>query len=219
MNNTAEAINTVSSRLENFDFENGMKFTALLSEIRATIKQLETDAIKAANSRLTNKEKLAAEDAHIFFRSQERMSNVKLILQYLVAFVEKVPMKSDLKDDIANPFKQFKSFIDYNVELLTAKDVVSAAIELDKKLGLINDTNIWYYKGRIVQTHKKLKRVLIECREPLTDDYINLFEVARDLSIFWFSFRNQQLDKIRQTDIFIYLLSTYLIKALKSSSL
>lgn len=216
MSNTATAINTISSRLEEFDYSNADLFKELMIEIRANLRQLELDSIAATNARLSSKEKLKAEDAHLFFRSQERMSNVKLILQYLVTFTEKVPMTTDLEDDIANPFEQFRSFVDYSVELLTAKDVVNAAIQLDKKLGLINDTNIWYYKGKIVQTHKKLKNELIHCRKPEPEDYTKLFNITKELCSFWFSFRNQQMSKIRKTDIYIFQLSTYLIKRLQS---
>jgi hypothetical protein len=49
-------------------------------------------------------------ETYKFLRSQERTRNTKLILQYLIKFLSSgLPMVEDLREDLANPFEQFKT--------------------------------------------------------------------------------------------------------------
>lgn len=151
-------------------------------------------------------------DTYKFLRSQERTRHSKLMLQYLITFLSKgLPMAEDLKEDLANPFEQFKSFLIFHIDLLKEKDVTDAILKEHERLGLLNDTNAWYYRGQIDKNHKLLTQSVISANSLTVEGYCQLFHTVQKLCVFWFSVRSEKVERVRKSDIMAYKLCRFLL--------
>jgi hypothetical protein len=154
---------------------------------------------------------ISSGDTYKFLRSQERTRNSKLLLQYLISFLSKgLPLAEDIKDDLANPFEQIKSFSLYNIGLLKEQDVSEAILKEHEKLGLLNDTNSWYYRGQIDKNYKNLIAGIENALEPTVEGYLQVFRTLQQLCIFWFSVRNEDANRVRKSDILLFKLVRFL---------
>jgi len=189
---------------------------AFITEVNEYLNSITSDNIDALFKR--KKDTITAKDTFEFFRSQERITNNKLIIQYLLSFIEKIPLENDISKEEINPFEQFKSFILYNTELLKEKDVRDAILKEYDLKGLLNDNNIWYYRGRIDVAHKEIIKL---CNNALTANfsgYKSLFKSIQMLSQFWFVHRNENTKYIRRSDYYCYKLAAILIDKLNSNT-
>ncbi|MCP5054505.1 MAG: hypothetical protein GY940_45475 [bacterium] len=150
-------------------------------------------------------------DTYKFLRSQERTRYTKLILQYLISFLSKLPLEADIKGDLANPFDQLKTFLINSIGLLKEKDVAEAILKEHKNLGLLNDTNAWYYRGQIDKNYKNLCEAVQIAEKPNIKGYRQLFRAVQRICVFWFSVRNEVADRVRKSDILMYKLARFLL--------
>ncbi len=203
-------ITGIAHKLNAENLEEESALNRLLADIQNYIKTAEDDNVKYLHAQ--NRGLITSNDTARFFRGHERTRNNRVILQYLVTFLSRIPMKEDLEGKIVNPFEQLKSFILYNVNLLKDPDVVSIILAEHERLGLLNETNAWYYRGQINKNYKQILEVAESARTVSREGYCKLFEALQRLCLFWFSVRNEDTKRVRKSDIYIYRLTRLLMK-------
>lgn len=157
-------------------------------------------------------------DTYKFLRSQERTRNTKLILQYLITFLSNLPLEEDIAGKPVNPFVQLKTFILYNVDVIKDADVSNAILKEHEKLGLLNDTNSWYYRGQIDKNHKSIRDLVEQVTAPTLEGYLDLFHALKRLCAFWFSVRNEEPNRVRRSDVMMYKLLRLLLAKYKKKT-
>lgn len=182
----------------------------LIDEVKMYLQIIEQDKISILKDNITDERD--AETVYRFFRSYERIKFNKRILQYLLTFLEELPLGERNDGDLANPFEQMKTFIRFSVELLQEQDVVDSIIRDHQRLGLFNKATAWYYEGQIKRVFQELMDGIEGARKPELEDYRKLFEALNHLSLYWFSVRDLDNKRIRITDVFIYKLTRLLLE-------
>ncbi len=185
-------------------------YDQIIGNANAYIKIMEHENIDFLEAR--QRPDLSAGDTYKLLRSQERTRNSKLMLQYLITFLSDMPLEKDLVDKPVNPFEQMKSFVMYSIRLLKEKDVAAAILKEHEKLGLLNDTNMWYYRGQIDKNYKTLSEGLEQATRPTIECYCILFRSLQQLCVFWFSVRQEDPNRVRNSDVLIYKLTRLLLE-------
>ncbi len=201
--------NSIARQIDDEPFDNRW-YDQLVANATAYLKIMEHENIDFLESR--QGPTISSGDTYKFLRSQERTRNTKLILQYLITFLSDLPMEKDIEGKPVNPFLQFKSFILYNVDLIKDPDVSNAILKEHEKLGLLNDTNSWYYRGQIDKSHKSIRDLVESVNIPNLDGYLNLFHALQRLCAFWFSVRNEEPNRVRRSDVMMYKLLRLLMR-------
>lgn len=181
----------------------------LITDVNLYLKSVEDENVKFLHAR--EKQQITSTDTYRFFRGQERSRNSRLILQYLVTFLTKIPLKEDIEENVVNPFEQLKSFIRFHTDLLKEPDVANAILREHERLGLLTETNTWYYRGQINKNYKQILEVLDNAEKISIEGYCKLFEALQRLCLFWFSVRNENIQRVRKSDIFAYRLTRILM--------
>lgn len=192
---------------ENLDDQSSVR--QLISDVNLYLKAVEEENVKFLHAR--EKQQITSTDTYRFFRGQERSRNSRLILQYLVTFLTKIPLKEDIEENVVNPFEQLKSFIRFHTDLLKEPDVANAILREHERLGLLTETNTWYYRGQINKNYKQILEVLDNAETISIEGYCKLFEALQRLCLFWFSVRNENIQRVRKSDIFAYRLTRILM--------
>ncbi len=151
------------------------------------------------------------------FRSQERTRNTKVILQYLITFISHLPLEKEIEVNYVNPFEHLKSFALNSIDLIKEKDVTAAILREHQLLGLLNEANYWYYRGQIDKSYRDLREEVEKAKRATLDDYSKLFMGLHRLSTFWFSVRNQDIKRVRKSDILMYKLTRVLLEKYKAT--
>ncbi len=199
----------IAKTLSTDDLEKPESLKQLVLAIEEYIQIVEIENVKFLQARKAGE--ISSAETFKFFRSQERSRNTRLILQYLVAFLDKLPLKDDFEEKMINPFLQMKTFTRNNINLLKDADVGEAILKEHEKLGLLQESNAWYYRGQISKNHKQILKVIESARLPIPRHYCALFEALNRLCLFWFSVRNENIKRVRRSDIFIYKLTLILL--------
>jgi hypothetical protein len=121
-------------------------------------------------------------------------------------------LQENIEGKIVNPFEQLKTFTLYNVNLLKDPDVIAIILEEHARLGLLKESNSWYYRGQIEKNYKQILEVVESAGSISREGYCKLFEALQRLSLFWFSVRNEDIKRVRKSDIYIYRLARLLMK-------
>lgn len=185
----------------------------LVTAARAYIGVMENENLKHLEKRAG--EPISSSETLQFLRCQERTRNARLILQYLLTFIGHLPSPEENTANPAHPFEQLKSFSIYSVELLKQKDVVEAILTEHESLGLLTETNNWYYRGQIDKSYKTLRAMLEKATQVTVKGYRQIFLGLQQLSSFWFSVRNQEVQRVRKSDILTYKFTRYLLAKYK----
>ena len=146
-----------------------------------------------------------------FFRNQKRVQNVCLILQYLAAFLSKLPLKEEIEGQQVNPFEQLKSFTRFRADLLKTPDVLSFILMEYMRVGVLDKTNVWYYRGLVSKNNKQIIEIVENAKTAVVEDYCKLFEALQRICLFWFSVKNEDIKQVRKSDIYIYKLTRILL--------
>lgn len=194
----------IANRLNEENLDDLSAVRQLISDVNLYLKTLEEENVKFLHAR--EKQQITSTDTYRFFRSQERSRNIRLILQYLVTFLTKIPLKEDIEENVVNPFEQLKSFTRFHAELLKESDVGNAILREHERLGLLTETNTWYYRGQINKNYKYILEVLDSAKTINIEGYCKLFEALQRLCFFWFSVRNENIQRVRKSDIYVYKL-------------
>ncbi|MCP5107586.1 MAG: hypothetical protein GY950_29630, partial [bacterium] len=199
----------IANKLNAGNFENDAAIKQLTADINAHIKTVESENLKFLHSRESRE--VSSKDTYAFFRCQERSRNTRLLLQYLVTFLSKLPLAKDIEEKVVNPFDQLKTFTRYSADLLKEQDVTIAILREHERLGLLNETNTWYYRGQINKNHKQILEALENIGPISHENYCKIFETLQRLCLFWFSVRSENINRVRKSDIYVYKLSRILL--------
>ncbi len=148
---------------------------------------------------------------HTFFRMREREENACLILQYLLHFLE-IPAARE-----PAAVRQLTEFAACQVELLRQRDVHTAIMREYSQLGLLRHANLWYYEGRIGETHRELSAILAAVRQDGTAALPALCLVLEKLSLFWFDICREDPRRVRASDLYAYKLALLLRRSLEGT--
>lgn len=152
-----------------------------------------------------------------FLRKKEREENTRLILQYLLMFLDKDPDDVTPFQKQITPEKQLHGFVRFQVNLLLERDVRKAILHEYSQLRILKTGNFWYYEGRITDTHKELSGTLADCSGQGPVAIIQLCRILERLSLFWFDLCREDVCRIRTSDLYIYKLALILQKSLTVS--
>jgi len=203
----------IAYKIEKEVIPSGSSLESFIENVNKYISIMEMEAVEfhmknRDESHMTYYETLA------FFRNSERLKNIKHILQYQIKFINGFPDEDRVDTLPENPFIQFKEFVIYMVEQLKTSDVEESIFREYKELGLLKNSTRWYYKGTINRAYEEIIELVVSARKAIPEDYKKLLISLKKHSIFWFSVRRENLDRIRKSDIFIYRLSNILLKKL-----
>jgi len=190
--------------------------TNFISEVQSFLNKLNVANIEALHKRYGGT--ITAKETFEFFRSQERITNTKLIIQYLMSFIKELPLEVDTEKEELNPFIQFKSFLKNSNALFKERDVRNAILKEYEIQGFLNDNNLWYYRGRVDVFHKQISQLLNDAKEVNCANYIKLFNAVKIYAKFWFAQRNEKFIYIRKSDYYSYKLSSILINKINSNN-
>jgi hypothetical protein len=188
----------------------------LLLSVKECIDNLDLDA-ENKFERKQDATSVSYEDTLRIFRTKERMENTRHILQYLLLFLDDLPSPEQVKHLPVNPFLQFKEFVLYQIADLKENDVKMAVIREYRELGFLNASNSWIYEGKIRVFHDRLLEKMGKIDIPDREGYIAFFSILKDISLFWFGIRRENLDRIRKSDLYIYKLVRILLHRLYNS--
>jgi hypothetical protein len=160
---------------------------------------------------------LDTKETRKYVRSRDRTRNTRMILQYLITFISHLPLEQEIEVNYVNPFEHLKSFALTSIDLIKEKDVAAAILREHQLLGLLNEANYWYYRGQIDKSYKELREQVEKATRATLDDYSQLFMGLHRLSTFWFSVRNEDIKRVRKSDILMYKLTRVLLAKYKNS--
>lgn len=200
----------IANKLNAKNLEEETVVKQLMADVKHYFKKVAEESLKYYQDQPPGQ--VNSTDTFKFFRSQERIRNTRLIIQYLMAFLSKVPLKKEIEEKVVNPFEQLKSFALYNIHLLKESDVNNAILKEHESLGLLNETNIWYYRGQINKNYEQVLAVAQSAKTAVIEDYCKIFEALQRLSLFWFSVRSEDITRVRKSDLYIYQLTRILMK-------
>jgi hypothetical protein len=153
---------------------------------------------------------LSPPPSHILFRSKERNEKIRQILQHLIAFLVHIPGTAECENQPLNPIEQFLECVLFEVDLLLAEDVKNAVFNEINERRSTNDGNVWDYLGRIIEKNRELNELLITGTSDAASNFITLCLVLEDLCCFWFDVKQENMRRIRRSDIFIFKLARIL---------
>lgn len=201
---------SIARQLEAEVTDDTASIQALISDVHQYVKTVEQESVQLLHARKNRQ--ITSTDTFKFFRSQERNRNTRLLLQYLVTFLNDLPEEKDIDGKLVNPFDQLKAFTGFWLSLLKEPDVSNAILREHEKLGLLNETNAWYYRGQINKNFQQISEVLARSQKAVTEHYCLLFEAIQRICLFWFSVRNENLKRVRKSDVYLYKLTCILLK-------
>lgn len=181
----------------------------LVSDVKTYIKMLEQYDFKYYG--LHRSRKLNPSETTGFFRHYERMQYHIWILQYMLSFVAKIPLEKDIEMELVDPFKQFKAFIKYCVELLKHKDVNNAIMRELRDHGIMKNENAVQCKLWVYKKSKEITDLAASECNSLIENWKKMFLALRKLSHFWILICKEDTARIRRGDVFMYMLSFVLL--------
>ena len=122
-------------------------------------------------------------------------------------------MEEDIEDDLADPFLQFKSFLLFNIKILSKDDVKHAIFRSLRERGTL-DTSMKYYQWWVKNNSNEMLRLVQSANRPLIKGWRMLFTALQRLCMFWLSVKNQDLKSVRKGDVYMYLIAQILMKRL-----
>jgi hypothetical protein len=142
----------------------------------------------------------------VFFRSEERNEKVGQILHYLLTFLAHIPGNAECADKLLDPIAQFRECVLYEVDLLLEADVAKAVFNQINLMGSIDGDNVWDYQERVSAKNRELKELLITGPGGTGSTLLTMCLVLENLSLFWFDVKQEDLRRIRCSDIYIFKL-------------
>lgn len=209
INNETYSLKSFLNSLETEKLQNETYLREFLTNVNNYLTRLEISETEILELRTTDK--VFTQEINKFFRSKERNQNVKLIIQYLMTFLENLPLKKDIENEPINPFKQFKGFTEFNINVLKEDDVQQAAFRIQRESKKIKNKKIWCDKKTIDKIHSKMLASIKDTESATPSNYLKLFKALNELCIFWFRIRSQNLLKVRASDMYIYKLTSILL--------
>ncbi len=149
---------------------------------------------------LRKKQQMDPDASLKYFRAMERIEIRRKVLQHLLAIaLNKVPNKKG-----ALLFKQLYDLVMDMVKLFEEKDVFEGSkreVLKSEFLTTYIDNFDFFYKFNKEEIENYLKQA------KKNRDFIPIFEALFLTALFWFTIREGNIENIRKSDLFIYLLS------------
>jgi hypothetical protein len=146
----------------------------------------------------------------IFFRNKERNEKIGQILQYLLTFLVHIPGTAESENTPLNPIEQFRELIRYEVDQLLEEDVKKAVFNEINQMGSLNGDNIWDYLERVIEKNRELNELIITGASEVSSIFFTSCLVLEQLCLFWFDVKQQDIRRVRRSDIYIYKLARIL---------
>ncbi len=200
----------IANQLNAENIEDKLAVQKLITDISTFIGTVEQENKRYLQTRKSLQ--VVSDDSVNFFRNQKRIQNICLILQYLAAFLSRLPLKEEIEGQQVNPFEQLKGFTRFRADLLKTPDVLSSILMEYKRVGVLDDTNVWYYRGQVSKNYKQIIEIVGSAKTAVVEDYCKLFEALQRICLFWFSVKNENIKQVRKSDINIYKLTRILLK-------
>jgi hypothetical protein len=153
---------------------------------------------------------LSATTVEQFFRSKERNEKTSQTLQYLLTFLTHIPGPAEIEREPVNPAEQFREFIRFQVDLLLEEDVKKAVFNEINQMGSLNGDNIWDYLERVIEKNRELNELIITGASEVSSIFFTSCLVLEQLCLFWFDVKQQDIRRVRRSDIYIYKLARIL---------
>ena len=154
--------------------------------------------------RKLNQRKWSGVDTLRFFKSTVRSENVEHILQYLLLFLTGNPDAGGRDTEFATPFFQFREFVENEVKLLEEKDVIATILGEYLRAGLLDDRNLADTERKISDKQREISEWARQADAPTPAGLRSLFRALKEMSLFWFDVRQQDIRRVSRSDIYIY---------------
>ncbi|MCJ7525424.1 MAG: hypothetical protein MUP71_09425 [Candidatus Aminicenantes bacterium] len=183
------------------------------------IEQLQAEVEFFLNKKEPSQAEILSQRSNLFvspapfkmlFRSKERNENISQILQQLVAFLIHIPTTSEGENQALGPLDKFMECVLFEVDLLQADDIGNAVFNSVNQMGSLNGDNVWDYMGRIIEKNRELNELLITGTSDAASNFITLCLVLEELCLFWFEVKQEDMRRIRLSDIFTFKLARIL---------
>jgi hypothetical protein len=126
-------------------------------------------------------------------------------------------LKEEIEGQQVNPFEQLKTFTRFRVDLLKTPDVLNSILTQYRQVGVLDDTNAWYYRGQVTKNYKQILEVVESAKTAVVEDYCKLFDALQRICLFWFSVKNEDINHVRKSDIYIYKLTHILLSRYRAT--
>jgi hypothetical protein len=163
----------------------------------------------AATGEQSNKP-LSPDQMNLILHKLKREENTKRILQYMLSFLSEIPVADKTCGEPTDPIQQFQECVHFEVDLLQAEDVKDAVFNEINQMGSTHGGNVWDYMGRIIEKNRELNEALITGASDAASNLFTLCLVLEDLCLFWFDVKQENMRRIRLSDIFIFKLARIL---------
>jgi len=154
--------------------------------------------------RRLNQRKWSGVDALRFFKSTVRSENIEHILQYLLLFLTENPAADRSDAESAALFFQFREFVENEAKLLAENDVIAAILGEFLRFDLLNDSNLADFEKNIRAKHLEISEWVRQADAPTVTGFQTLFRALKEMSLFWFDIRQQDIRRVSRSDIYIY---------------
>ncbi len=141
-----------------------------------------------------------------YFRKRERVENIDRILQYLQAFLKRLPGAEELGQGALSPFAQFRQLVEFEINLLQEEDVVKGVLRESLDLGILKAANVWYYEGLIRDKQQAMARLIARASIPSPGALFLLFGALKRWCLFWFDVRREDVRRVRKSNVFVFKL-------------
>jgi len=172
-------------------------------EAEYVVKILEADPNFALAERL--KQVMPPENLLRYFRRRERIERSRCIIQYLLAFLGHIPSAAEVRADLVDPAEQLRSFLACEVDLLLEPDVMDAVLLEPHANGLPRDGDDC--EKQIALINRMLKSMLAKGEGDMSAAIASLCRAVEQLARFWFDVHDNDIRRVRRSDIFMFLLA------------
>ena len=140
-----------------------------------------------------------------YFRRRERIERARCIIQYLLAFLGHIPSAEEVRGDLVDPAEQLRSFVACEVDLLLEPDVRNAVFQETHPNGQPRDGGDC--GERIESISRMLKSTLAGSEGDMPAAIASLCRAVEQLARFWFDVHDNDIRRVRRSDIFMFLLA------------
>jgi hypothetical protein len=178
----------------------------LLEEVRHFIGHVQADMWEAYRTRFPS----IVHDgvSHAFFVTKERVDLLRNLLEYLVFFVERLPLAPEC-EDAAVVFAHFKRTVGQYCAYLDEKDV-QGAVMIESLLRHAEELGPGDIERRRRETLGEIETLLAAAGGPDVRGYAALFLALQRVSEFWFWVKGEQIRHVRESDVYLHRLASLL---------
>lgn len=181
------------------------KIDLLKEEASSFVEKLDSHWVEVLSAR--SDKMLSAASLEQYFRSRERNEQIGRTLQYLLAFLSRIPEPTEIEAAPVNPAEQFRQFIRYQVDLLLEEDVKKAVFREINQHGPLKDSTVWDCHEHIADRNRELRELAERDDGGVADIIAVQCQVLERLSLFWIQTKHGDLSRTRRSDLYLYSLS------------